>query len=111
MNFLTGGILSDLSNTNGLSSFTGGSGAIMLDLNPWISPKYASDAGIPGLVDALNTLLCAGQLSPPAKTIIVSYVANTSRFPYTAPFAWEMRERVRAVAQLIVNSPDFTIQR
>ncbi len=111
MNFLTGGILSDLSNTNGLSSFTGGSGAIMLDLSPWISPKYASDAGIPGLVDALNTLLCAGQLSPPAKTIIVSYVTNTSRFPYTAPFAWEMRDRVRAVAQLIVNSPDFTIQR
>ena len=49
-----------------------------------------------GLVDALNSLLCAGQLSRRAKTIIVNYVANP-RFPYTTPTATQMRDRVRAV--------------
>lgn len=111
MNFLSGGIFSSSSNTNGLSSFTSGSGAITLDLSPYMSAKYTTDAAIPSLVDAFNTLLCAGQLSPSAKNIIVGYVANTSRFPYTKPTATEMRDRVRAVAHLIITSPEFTIQR
>jgi hypothetical protein len=112
MNFLSSSIFNNSSNTNGLSSFTGGSGAIALDLGPWMTPAHTSDAGIPGLVDALNTLLCAGQLSPAARTIIVNYVANTSNFPYTTPpTATQMRDRVRAMAHMIVASPDFTIQR
>jgi hypothetical protein len=62
-------------------------------------------------VDALNSLLCAGQLSSSAKDIIVSYTANTSRFPYSTPTATQMRDRVRAVVHLMVTSPDFTVQR
>jgi len=111
MNFLSGGIFSSSANTNGLSSFIGGSGAITLDLKPYMLAKYTTDTGIPSLVDAFNTLLCAGQLSASAKNIIVGYVANASRFPYTKPTAAEMRDRVRAVAHLVVTSPEFTIQR
>ena len=113
MNFLSGGVLNNYNNTNGLSSFNGGSGAVTLDFGPWMTPKYTSDAGIPGLVSALNTQLCAGQLSTNAQNIIVGYVASTARFPYTTPVPTrsQMRDRVRAVVQLIVNSPDFTIQK
>jgi len=74
--------------------------------------RNTADAGIPGLVDGLSTLLCAGQLSAAAKGIIVTYVANTARFPYSAtPTGAQMRDRVRAVAHLILTSPDFIIQR
>jgi hypothetical protein len=111
MNFLESGILNNTGNTNGLSSFITGNGALALDLGPWMTTVYTSNAGIPSLVDALNSLLCAGQLSANAKTAIVNYVANTSNFPYTTPTNTQMRDRVRAVVHLIVVSPDFTIQK
>jgi hypothetical protein len=108
MNFLEGGVLGNTGNTNGLSSFNNGGGAIMIDLGPWMTPAYTSNAGIPGLVDALNSLFCAGQLTPAAKTQIVNYADTLA---YTTPTFTQMRDRVRAVVHLIVNSPDFTIQR
>jgi hypothetical protein len=108
MNFMSGGVFSDSSNTNGLSSLSGGS--ISLDLSPWMKSAYTSDAGIPGLVDALNGLLCGGQLSPGSKTIIVNYVANSTRFPFTVPTNGQMRDRVRAVVHMIISSPDYIIQ-
>jgi uncharacterized protein (DUF1800 family) len=113
MNFLSGGIFSSSANTNGLSSFASGNGSIMLDLGPWMTQANTSDAGIPGLVDSLNTLLCAGQLSGAAKNIIVNYVANTSRFPLASPVPTntQMRDRVRAVVHLITASPEFSVQR
>jgi hypothetical protein len=60
------------------------------------------------LVDSLNSLLCGGQLSASAKTYIVNY-ANT--LAYTTPTYTQMRDRARAVAHLIISSPDFTIQK
>jgi hypothetical protein len=111
MNFLEGGLLNNTVNTNGLSSFIAGAGAIVLDLGPWMTPAYTSNSGIPGLVDALNTLLIGGTLSPAARTVIINYVANTGNYPYTTPSFTEMRERVRAVVHLLVTSPDFTVQR
>jgi hypothetical protein len=111
MNFIEGGLLGNGNNTNGLSSFNNGGGAIVLDLGPWMTPSYTSNAGIPSLVDALNSLLCGGQLSAAAKTQIVNYVANTSNFAYTTPTYTQMRDRVRAVTHLILTSPDFSIQR
>jgi hypothetical protein len=111
MNFVSSSIFANGGNTNGLASFTSGSSAITMDLGPWMTPAYTADAGIPGLVDALNSVLCAGQLTPAAKTIIVNYVANTSRFPYTTPSLGQMRDRVKAVVHQIVASPDFAIQR
>jgi hypothetical protein len=108
MNFLEGGVLSNGNNTNGISSFNNGSGAIVIDLGSWMTPANTSNAGLPGLVDSLNSLLCGGQLSPAAKTYIVNYAGTLA---YTTPTYTQMRDRVRAVVHLIINSPDFTIQR
>jgi hypothetical protein len=100
-------------NTNGLNSFTSGNGAIGIDLGPWMTPAYTSNTGIPGLVNALSSLLTGGQLSTTAKNAIVSYVTSTNplNFPYTVPTNTEMRNRVRAVVHLIVVSPDFIVQK
>jgi uncharacterized protein (DUF1800 family) len=112
MNFLEGGILNNTGNTNGLSSFTGGDGDIVLDIGAWMTTNYTSAAGIPNLVSNLNTVLLAGQLSAAAQTNIVNYVTNVVNFPFSAtPTQGQMRDRVRAVVHLIVNSPDFTIQK
>jgi hypothetical protein len=116
MNFLEAGILKNTGNTNGLSSFAGdgsANGSIVLDLGPWINTNYTSAVNVPALVDNLNTLLLAGQLSAAAKTNIVNYVTNTTNFPYTPPVptGLQMRDRVRAAVHLIICSPDFTIQK
>ncbi len=112
MNFIEGGILNNTGNTNGLSSFTTGNGAIVLNLGPWMTTNFTSNAGIPTLVSNLNTLLVAGQLSVLAQTAIIGYVANTNNFTYgTPPTQTQMRDRVRAVVHLIVNSPDYLIQK
>jgi hypothetical protein len=108
MNFLTLGILGNTGNPDGLSSFSNGGGAITLDLKPWMTTGYTANVGLPGLVDEMNTLLCGGQLSASAKTIIVNYA---STLPYTTPTSTQMRDRVRAVVHLIISSPEFTVQR
>jgi hypothetical protein len=112
MNFLEGGILVNNNNTNGLSSFNNGGGAIVLDLGPWMTTNYTASTNVPALVDSLNATLVAGQLSAVVKTNIVTYVTNTVNFPFgTPPTQTQMRDRVRAVAHLILCSPDFTIQK
>ena len=112
MNFMEGGFLNNTGNTNGPSSFIGGGGAITMDLGPYMTSAYTSNAGIPSLVDTLNSLLCAGQLSATSKTTIVNFVANTSNFAYSTPPTYtQMRDRVRAVVHLILVSPDHIIQK
>jgi hypothetical protein len=111
MNYLQAGILGNTGNSNGLSSFQRGNGAVTLDVGPWLNTNLTANAGIPALVDSLNSLLVAGQLAPAAKTRIVNYVTNLVNFPYaTPPTALQQRDRVRAVAHLILCSPDFTVQ-
>ncbi len=111
LNFLYDGFLGNNSgNTNGMSSFNNGGGAIVMDLGPWMTPGYTSNAGISSLVDALSSILIGGQLSPNVKTYIVNYVANNTNFPYSTPTNQQMRDRVRAVVHLLITSPDFTIQ-
>ena len=111
MNFLEGGILNNTGNTNGLSSFAGGNGAIVLDLGPWMTTNYTADAGVSNLVSNLNTLLLAGQLSARSQTNITGFVASTNFTYGSPPTATQMRDRVRAVVHLITASPDFTIQK
>jgi len=112
MNFIEGGILNNTGNTNGLSSFTGGNGSIVLNLKPWMQTNLTSNAGIPVLVTDLNSILAAGQLSAAAQSAIISYVANTTNFPYsTPPTQTQMRDRVRAVVHMIASSPDYIIQK
>jgi hypothetical protein len=111
MNFIEGGILNNTGNTNGLSSFTTGNGAIVLDLYPWMTTNLTANAGIPTLVNDLNTLLAAGQISPTVQSNIISYVASTNFAYSTPPTQTQMRDRVRAVVHLIVSSPDYIIQK
>jgi hypothetical protein len=112
LNFLEGGILGNSNNTNGLTSFNNGGGAIVLDIGPWISRSYTDAGNVPALVDSMNSLLLAGQLSAAAKSNIVNYVTNTVNFPYNStPTPTQMRDRARAVIHLITASPDFTIQK
>jgi hypothetical protein len=112
MNFIEGGILNNTGNTNGLSSFITGNGSIVLDIDPWMTTNYTSNAGVPVLVSNLNTLLVAGQLSVSAQTNIIGYVANTNNFSFgNPPTATQMRDRVRAVIHLIASSPDYLIQK
>ena len=109
MNYLEGGILTG-SNTNGISSFNNNSGAVVLDIGPWVSTNYTSAANLPKLVDAMNSLLAAGQLSAAAKSNIANYVTNNISFS-SSPTPTQMRDRARAVIHLITASPDFTIQK
>lgn len=106
MNFLEAGILTETNNLNGLSSFNNGGGAVVLDIAPWLSTNYT--ANVPALVDSLNSLLAAGQLSAAAETNIINYVTNTVNFPASPT---QTRDRVRAVVHLITTSPDFTIEK
>jgi len=110
MNFIEGGILNNTGNTNGLSSFTGGNGSIVLNLAPWMTTNYTANAGIPTLVSNLNTLLAAGQLSATAQSNIISYVTNTVNFA-SPTNQTQMRDRVRAIVHLIASSPDCVIQK
>jgi hypothetical protein len=110
MNFMEGGLLLNTSNTNGLSSFYNGNGAIVLDLSPWMTPGYTSNTGISSLIDALNSLLTGGELNAGAKNVIMNYVTTSLTYS-TPPTNTQMRDRVRAVVHLILTSPDFTIQR
>ena len=109
MNFLENAFLST-GNTNGLTSFRN-NGTVRMDLGPWMTAAYTSNAGIPGLVSSLNTLLTGGQLSAGAQTTIINYIANTTNFPYTTPTSSQMFNRVRGVVHLIITSPDYTIQK
>jgi hypothetical protein len=112
MNFLEGGLLNNTGNTNGLSSFVGGNGSIVLDLGPWMTTAYTSNAGVPSLVDALSTRLMGGPLSSSARTTIINFVANTTNFPYGSPPTYtQMRDRVRGIVHLLVCSPEYIIQR
>ena len=107
MNYLSAGVLNNTANTNGLSSYAAGNGALVIDLGPWMGTNFTASTNVATLVEALNTMLVAGQLAVPVKSNIVNYVTNS--FP-TSSSTWQ-RDRVRAVVHQIINSPDYTIQR
>jgi len=111
MNYMEGALLNNGNNTNGLSSFVSGGGSIVVDLGPYMTTTYASNAGLGNLVDTLSSLLCGGPLNSTARTTIINHV---STYPYTTtgsgPTMTQLRDRVRSVVHLIVSSPDFIIQ-
>ena len=105
MNFLEGGILDNSNNTNGLSSFTGGNGAIVLDIGPWMTTNYTANAGMPALVDSLNSTLLAAASCPPPPRRTSSTTSPTRRISLQHDHrpTPQMRDRVRAVVHLIIN--------
>ncbi len=119
-NTIGGAILSS-SNTNGLTSYRSGGGTITMDLSPYMtaaqtaSTSSGSTTGTSALVDRLGDLLTGGQLTASTKSTILTFVNNTTNFPYTTtgtgPTATQMRDRVRAIVHLILTSPEYAIQK
>ncbi|MGV3530870.1 MAG: hypothetical protein ACO1QR_00765, partial [Chthoniobacteraceae bacterium] len=119
-NFLYNGLFSG-STSAGLSSFKSGNGQLWLDLGRWLGDgpggqSWAADANLPALLEELNTLLMAGQMTNAMKNVILDYIkgpaTGTKYFRMDSPpTATQKRDRVRAIVHLIVTSPDFTIQR
>ncbi len=114
-NTIDGTFLSS-NNPNGLCSFNNGS--ILFDLSAYMAPPYSTaDASIPALVTKLGDLLTGGQLTPATKTEIANYITGSTmvngkavaNFPATN--ATNNRDRVRAIVQLILISPEYAVQR
>jgi Protein of unknown function (DUF1800) len=93
-NFLYNGVFNP-GNTNGISSFRSGSNALVMDFSPWMgvatgtsgvgqilgagpqpTQAWTSNANVGTLIDRMNTLLVAGQLTTDAKTIIQKVVGR-----------------------------------
>ncbi len=91
-NFLYNGVFGS-SATNGVSSFNNGNNSLTLTMTPWMaSATTAADLGLgapsstsapwthnqnlSALIENFNTLLMAGQLSGPAKTVIKNFIAT-----------------------------------
>ena len=84
-----------------------------MNISPYMTADQTNDSAIPTLVDTLAARLITGSLSNSARTAIVSYVANTTNFPFTTgnPTSTQMRDRVRAILHLIVTSAEYAIQK
>jgi len=114
---------SDFRGVTGLSSFFAGglsntNGCVALDFTPWMairsgSAYWTSNANVAALIEEMNKLLCAGQLPESVKTLIQTFVLNTANISYTdaSPTAFQRRNRVRAIVEMIATTPDFTIQK
>ena len=118
-NTIAGSILSS-GNTNGLTSYRNGGGTVTMDLSPYMTAAQTASTtsgstGTAGLLDRLGDILTGGQLSPSTKSTILTFVNNTTNFPYTTtgsgPTSTQMRDRVRAIVHLIVTSPEYAIQK
>jgi hypothetical protein len=73
--------------------------SVMLHTAQW--EGYAADPGT--LVDKLNEVLMGGQMSSQMRSVLVNYAAA---IPSTSPAS-----RVVETAELIINSPQYAIQR
>jgi hypothetical protein len=141
VNFLFGGVFSSSSSTtsgptSGINSFRNGAGDITVDFGSWMANgpggvPWTNDVNLNALIDQLNNLLMAGQLSSTgtnnygtprviqnAKLAIYDYITHKNGSTYdnisynnTTPSDTNKRDRVRAVVHLLVTSPDFTIQK
>ncbi len=126
-NFIFGGIFSSSNSTStgpttGFCSFSNGGGSIAFDIGAYLGNRpiggalWTADANIPFLIDELNTLLMAGQMSQGMKDIIAGYITGpatgTKNFTMsTTPTPTQKRDRVRAILHLITTSPEYSIQK
>jgi len=102
-------------NTNGLSAF--GSNTILIDLYPYMKAPYEVNdvAGVTALVNKLGDVLTGGVLTPQTKTTIINYVTGSTtvgnktnpNFPSTSTN--NTRDRVRAIVQMILISPEYAV--
>ena len=75
-----------------------------------IRPNYATELTLAGdaaaLVDRLNRLLCAGQLSEATRDLITTTVAGMANSSTS-----DKTKRVQAAVMLVMASPDYLVQR
>jgi uncharacterized protein (DUF1800 family) len=75
-----------------------------------IRPNYTSELALAGdaaaLVDRLNRLLCAGQLSAATSSLITTTIAGMPGSSTT-----DKTQRVQAAVMLVMASPDYLVQR
>ena len=77
---------------------------IILNLTPSNGINYITLAANPSqLVDQLNTVLMAGGMSPEMRNILINAV---TQIPASNP-----TERARTAIYLVINSPEFTIDK
>ncbi len=113
-NFLYNGLFNRFNAIEGISSFKSDANDIIIDLRNFMA---AGPGGLPwvhnnnlaALIDRLNLLLMAGQMSPEARAIIETYVKTLSYS--STPTPTQLRDRIRAVVHLMGGSPDFAIQK
>ena len=128
-------------NTNGLSNFKNGSlnldlsaylGAPYVNVSTTtttsgtkVTAVTTTTVDTTALVNKFGDLLTGGTLTPDAKNAILAFVNNTTNFPPTttatgttaAPPAapalptTSARDRVRAIVQLILSTPEYAVQR
>ena len=75
-----------------------------------VRPNYATELALAGdaaaLVERLNRLLCAGQLSEATRSLIVTTVAGMAGSNDS-----DKTKRVQAAVMLVMASPDYLVQR
>ena len=128
-------------NTNGLSNFKSGSinldlsaymGAPYVSISTTtttsgtkVTAVTTTTVNATALTNKLGDLLTGGMLSQATKNAIISYISNTTNFPPTVTMTGttsnppaaptlpttSARDRVRAVVEQILDSPEYAIQR
>ena len=76
------------------------------DIRPDFSAELALAADAAALVDRLNRLLCAGQLSEATRSLITTAVAGMA-----GSSSSDKTKRVQAAVMLVMASPDYLVQR
>jgi uncharacterized protein (DUF1800 family) len=112
-NLITQGTLTNNGSSTGYITFFG-SNSITLDMSPYMTVGQTKGlAAIQTLVNTLGDRLTGGHLSSAVKTTISNYVANTTNYPPATgdPSVSQMRDRVRAVVNLIAISAEYAIQK
>jgi uncharacterized protein (DUF1800 family) len=82
------------------------------DINTRYTPELAlaADSQLPALVQRLNLLLCAGQLSEQSEAAIRTILADNLRVGPTDPDDWK-RARVAMAVTLVMCTPDYLVQK
>ena len=76
------------------------------DIRPNFTPELALAGDAAALVDRLNRLLCAGQLSEATRSLITTTVAGMASSSTT-----DKTKCVQAAVMLVMASPDYLVQR
>lgn len=89
----------------------GGFGQYEADKNKWLKPNYDYYIGLAdtpaAMVDALNLLLLSGSMSPQFRTQLVDTATKLT----DSNAITQSSERLRLVLWLILNSPEYAIQK